>query len=96
MRVAYVRPLCDDTCFKSASPICASFSDGPGFKHSDSSSCISISLCSIRTEFSATSKRAGAKWAYLDIEVFIDLYCVAKYSNVLCEVCELPHAAQSL
>jgi hypothetical protein len=35
---SYVKPLCDDTCFSSAKPICASLSDGCGLRHSDSNS----------------------------------------------------------
>lgn len=91
-----MRPLCDETCFRSARPICASFSDGPGFRHSDSSSCISISPCGIKTASSASTAMWGAKQAYLDIQVLVDLDCVAEYRNVLCEVGKLPHAAQSL
>jgi len=30
MARSYVKPLCDDTCFSSARPICASLSDGRG------------------------------------------------------------------
>jgi len=43
MAKSYVKPLCDDTCFSSAKPICASLSDGCGLRHSDSNSCAFVS-----------------------------------------------------
>jgi hypothetical protein len=37
-REVYVKPLCDETCLSRASPICESFSEWPGFRHSSSKS----------------------------------------------------------
>jgi hypothetical protein len=41
----YVKPLNDDTCFRSANPICSSFSDGCGLRHSVSRSYGYVSIC---------------------------------------------------
>jgi hypothetical protein len=97
--VAYVKPLCDDTCLRSARPICASFSDGFCLRHSDSSSCIQVSTRSIRAGPSETrrvSRAAGARRTYLNVQVLVDFDSIAEDVDVLGQIGKLPHVAQLL
>lgn len=57
---SYVRPLCDETCFSNANPICASFSDACGFRHSLSSSCVHVSYAPSCIERGASQMELGA------------------------------------
>jgi hypothetical protein len=76
--------------------MCASFSDGCGLRHSDSSSWIQVSSGSISARCSASAATGGASWAYLNVEVLVDLDGIAKDVDVLGQVGKLPHVAQLL
>lgn len=91
--MAYFNGLCDDTCFKSASPISASFAEGWGFTHSSSRSCKAVSILPTARycDASASEQGPGDSCAYLDVEVVVDSQGVNEEGQVLREVGELPH-----
>lgn len=93
---SYVKPLCDETCFSSARPICASLSEAWGLRHSLSNSCICVSAWALDRACGASAVALGANKPYLDVKVLVDLDGVAEEADVLREVGKLPHVPELL
>lgn len=87
---AHVNPLCDETYFRRASPISDSFSDGSGFRHSVSRSYNSNPSMLIQDLFREAQNHQDVWVAidktYLDGEIFVNLYRLAEYEDVLHEI----------
>ena len=83
-----------------ASPIAGNRSEGVGLRHSVSRSyhytLISMHSCSLSTTYDQSRSASGFSegFAYLNVEIVVDLDRVPKQEDVLHQAGKLPHVAQ--